>query len=250
MTDIISKLDPIRTHRPSDLLFQQLKQLIASGIFQPGDRLPSELEFVKRLNISRSQVRHALKQLEFYGVIVTKPQTGSFVAKIGSNTIEGILSNIMSFEDIDLESIIDTRKILELRSVELAAMRCTEEEVEELDEIYMSLCKGIAEGKRSLDKDIYFHLRIADHSHSPVLRSLITFIIPTVVNVLSKFASTMGLPERVENINRCHGIILEAIRRKKPDKAVEGMRRHMELIEVQVEEIKNSYKPEEVRAMI
>ncbi len=250
VNEIIDRLDPIQTHKPSDLLFRQLRQLIAEGVLKPGERLPSELEFVKRLNINRSQVRHALKQLEFYGVIVTKPQAGSFVAEIGTNTIEGLLANLMSFQHIDLESIIDTRKVLELHSVELAALRCTQSEVRELEEIHESICRGIAEGRRSLDEDIYFHLRIADHAHSPVLGSLITFIIPTVVNVLSKFGSTMGALDRVKRINRCHGMILEGIKGQDPDRAVEGMRRHMELIEVQIEEIKESREPEEIRAII
>jgi GntR family transcriptional regulator, histidine utilization repressor len=64
--------------------YQQVKgfiaEQIASAILRPGDRLPSELELVRRFAVSRMTANRALNELETEGVIVRVQGVGSFVA--------------------------------------------------------------------------------------------------------------------------------------------------------------------------
>ena len=43
------------------MIVSQIIQHIASGILQPGDKLPSELEMTRRYKVSRISLREALK---------------------------------------------------------------------------------------------------------------------------------------------------------------------------------------------
>lgn len=60
---------------------QALKDLVLSGGYAPGDRLPSEIHLSHQLGISRPTLREALRQLEEEGAIVRRHGVGTFVAE-------------------------------------------------------------------------------------------------------------------------------------------------------------------------
>lgn len=60
-------------------LYNQIRHLILSGQWEPGRRLPSELELQENLGISRSTIRQAMKSIEAEGLIVRVAGRGSFV---------------------------------------------------------------------------------------------------------------------------------------------------------------------------
>lgn len=66
-------------------LYHQLKTLIReqieSGLWRPGDRIPTEHELCRLYGISRSPVRQALKELEYEGVLIRRPGAGTFVSE-------------------------------------------------------------------------------------------------------------------------------------------------------------------------
>lgn len=66
-------------------LYSQLvsivKRNITAGTLNPGDLLPSEAEFCKTFNVSRSTVRQAIGSLEADGLVVRKQGRGTFVAE-------------------------------------------------------------------------------------------------------------------------------------------------------------------------
>ncbi|NTU56503.1 MAG: winged helix-turn-helix transcriptional regulator [Anaerolineales bacterium] len=48
---------------------QQLRELINSGEYKPGDRIPSERELAERLGAGRPAVREALRELKAQGLL-------------------------------------------------------------------------------------------------------------------------------------------------------------------------------------
>jgi DNA-binding GntR family transcriptional regulator len=60
-------------------VYRLISDAIASGRFQPGDRLPTERAFSTRLGVSRATVRRALRRLIDEGVIEAAVGRGSFV---------------------------------------------------------------------------------------------------------------------------------------------------------------------------
>ncbi len=64
-------------------IYHQLKSLIReqieSGLWKPGDRIPTENELCRLYGISRSPVRQALKELVYEGMLVRRPGAGTFV---------------------------------------------------------------------------------------------------------------------------------------------------------------------------
>jgi DNA-binding LacI/PurR family transcriptional regulator len=60
-------------------LYERLRDLVADGSITPGQRLPSEAELCRQLNISRNTVRQALQRLEGDGLIARVPGRGTYV---------------------------------------------------------------------------------------------------------------------------------------------------------------------------
>ena len=64
-------------------IYHQLKTLIReqieSGLWRPGDRIPTEQELCRLYDISRAPVRQALKELAQEGMLIRRPGLGTFV---------------------------------------------------------------------------------------------------------------------------------------------------------------------------
>jgi DNA-binding FadR family transcriptional regulator len=72
-----------RTFRPLQRYEQIAERLagdIRSGLLAPGERLPSERELARSLEVSRASVREAIAALQLQGVVETRPGAGTFVA--------------------------------------------------------------------------------------------------------------------------------------------------------------------------
>ena len=68
---------------PIPLYYQisaQLQDAIDSGVYGPGDSIPSELEISDFLNVSRPTVRQAIQQLALKGMVVRRRGIGTVVA--------------------------------------------------------------------------------------------------------------------------------------------------------------------------
>ncbi|QPC81275.1 GntR family transcriptional regulator [Phototrophicus methaneseepsis] len=81
-------------------LTNQIRHLILSKRWPAGFRLPSETELQKRLRISRSTIRHALRTMEMEGLIERMPGRGTFVTQLRerSNSNRPIAFMVTDFE--------------------------------------------------------------------------------------------------------------------------------------------------------
>src|SRR5262245_23606620 len=61
------------------LVLDQLERDIAEGHYQPGERFPSEAALVKRFDVSRITVGHAVKELQRRGLLDRIAGSGTYV---------------------------------------------------------------------------------------------------------------------------------------------------------------------------
>lgn len=221
----------IDVKKPAEIIIQQIKGLISSGVLKPGDRLPSERALTERFGVGRGPLREAIKKLEFYGILKTMPQSGTFVANFGVKALEGLISNVLGLEKEDLESLMETRAILEIQAARLAAMRATDLEVEEIAKAHNEFQKQVEKGNPGLEEDLLFHLKIAGCSKNSVLRSLITLITPDIITLSRKFDTCRN--GRFLLTVKEHESVLGGIQRREPERAAEAMAEHMRISQLQ-----------------
>ncbi|MDH0745015.1 GntR family transcriptional regulator [Pseudomonas sp. GD03842] len=97
-----------------------LRNEIISGRFKPGDRLV-EQQLYTALDVSRTSLREALRQLEAEGLVEQVPHRGAYVASVDAK---------------DAVQIYDVRGALEVLAVRNFVRHATDEDVGELVEVF------------------------------------------------------------------------------------------------------------------
>lgn len=110
---------------------------ILSGVYEVGERLPSERELAAAMGMSKTVVHSGLERLAQMGLIDIKPQSGVYVAHyIQTGNIE-TLNAIVEFQGNKLSyeldvAILDLRMAIEGTALRLLAMRRTPEDIARL----------------------------------------------------------------------------------------------------------------------
>ncbi|MRI00516.1 FCD domain-containing protein [Kriegella sp. EG-1] len=205
-------------------LISKIRDLIIYKNLEPGDKLPSERSLSEKFEVSRSNIREAIQKLEFYGLLISKPQSGTFVADIAQVAMNGMIDDILRLEDPDFRSLVETRILLELKTVRLAALRRTEEDLKKLEDALEAFRIKVINGEDAVQEDLLFHLAIAKASGNSTMNTFMLIITPEIItnfekhHVCDKDQSMKGIQE--------HQNIFDAIKEQNTQKAKEMMKIH------------------------
>jgi GntR family transcriptional repressor for pyruvate dehydrogenase complex len=223
---ILSKFEEVVVESPVDLIIRQIKNLLSTGQLKQGDRLPSERQLAERFGVGRTQVRDATKKLEFYGIIKTMPQSGSFIAGLEISALEGLITDILKMDNCDVYSLVETRYILEANAAKLCAVRRTEKDLVALEKTMEAYESKIINNASAVEEDLAFHRAIAEGSKNMVLKSLLMTIMPDIMINYGKF-KMCDSDAKVSKAAIEHRQLLEAIRDKNPTSAEEIIKEHL-----------------------
>jgi DNA-binding FadR family transcriptional regulator len=126
---------PARSSTLSAQVARQLEQLITSGEWPVGKRIPAESELVAQLGLSRNTVREALRSLV---------HTGMLEARVGDGTYVSALSELQTpfvrrVNRARLEDAVELRAVLERAAAGLAARRCDARQAAQLRKLVAAL---------------------------------------------------------------------------------------------------------------
>lgn len=181
MKSFIETIRSIEVETPVDKIIGQLKQLITSGQLQPGDRLPAERLLAEKFGVGRSYVREAILKLEFYGLLKTNPQSGTYVSGLSIKVLDSIITDIIKFNKEDFNALLEARYYLELDAVKLAAERRTAQDLINLNEALLDYEAKVNAGQNAVEEDMIFHICIAKASKNSVIESMILILIPDLI---------------------------------------------------------------------
>ena len=99
---------------------------IRSGRLAPGARLPTELELMAAMGVSRTVVREAVAALRAEGLVTTRQGSGAFVAADASRVPFRIDPDGLS-SIADVLEVMELRLAIEVEAAALAAERITPE---------------------------------------------------------------------------------------------------------------------------
>ncbi len=72
---------PVMKQSLADKLAYQIWQLIQTGDYQEGDRLPTIMEMARRFRVGHPTVREALRKLETMGTVTIRHGSGVYVSR-------------------------------------------------------------------------------------------------------------------------------------------------------------------------
>ena len=209
-------------------IITKIRDLMNYKNLEPGDKLPSERMLSEKFEVSRSNVREAIRKLEFYGILISKPQSGTFVADIGQVAMNGMMEDILRLEDPDFKSLVETRILLELKTVRLAAQRRTKADLNQMQMALEAYEEKVKNGEDAVQEDLLFHLAIAKASGNSTMNTFMLIITPEIItnfekyHVCDKGLANIGVQE--------HRDIFNAIKEQNPQLAKEKMKVHFKTL--------------------
>jgi len=222
---VFKNIEAIVIENPVDKIIRQIKLLISSGQLKPGDRLPAERILAERFGVGRGCIREVILKLEFYGLLKTSPQSGTYVAGFNIKILDTIFADIITFNKDDFASLIETRYFLEISSAKLAAERRTEVDIKDLTEALKEFDSKFSKGIAAVDEDLLFHIKIAAASKNSVLESMILILVPDLIKIISMVDCGAGNSKKF--IVDQHYNILNAIQQQNPEAAGVAMAEHL-----------------------
>lgn len=209
-------------------IISKIGELINFKNLEPGDKLPSERMLSEKFGVTRSNVREAIQKLEFYGILDSIPQSGTFVANIGVIAMNGMIEDILRLEDPDFKALVETRILLELKTVRLAALRRSDEDLEKIKAALDAYSKKVLKGEDAVQEDLLFHLAIAKASGNSIMNNFMLIITPEIItnfekyHVCDKNLANRGIEE--------HNNIYNAIKVQDPMLAKQKMKDHFHVL--------------------
>lgn len=215
-----------RTNLPDEVA-NRILELIRDGKYRPGDRLPPERELAKTFDVGRTSIREGLRHLNSLGIVHSRQGKGVLVRSLSLRDIlepSVAISGIAELLPDEISQIMHVRRVLELESVSLAAMKRTSAHSERLGDLLEEMNESLADLEEFLDLDLTFHVVIADASGNEVLSRLIQFL----RNMYLKHSGTiLRNPQIAKSSLEFHRLIYEAILAQDGERAKECMLKHL-----------------------
>ena len=209
-------------------IISKIKDLINFKNLEPGDKLPSERKLSEKFEVSRSSIREAIQRLEFYGLLKSIPQSGTFIANIGVIAMNGMIKDILRLEEPDFKCLVETRILLELKTVRLAALRRTDKDLKHIKETLDAYKKKVLNGEDAVQEDLLFHLAIAKASGNSKMNTFMLTITPEIITNFEKY-HVCDKNQVVLAIDE-HEEIFKAIEAQDPKLAKEKMKIHFNIL--------------------
>src|SRR5438128_8747972 len=173
----MAQIDPQGRSRGSGVThdaIETIRELIASGEWGPGTRLPREADLAAQLGLSRNSLREAVRALSLARVLEVRQGDGTYVSMLApSELLEPTSLATHLLRGRTVLELFEVRRMLEPEAAALAALRADDETKEalrrELDRMY-------AAGDRAdelVDADAAFHDVLGEAPGNAVLRSLL-----------------------------------------------------------------------------
>jgi DNA-binding GntR family transcriptional regulator len=197
----------------SDEAFKSLREDIVTGELHPKVRLV-ESEVAKRLGISRTPVREALKMLEAKGYVTILPRGGVVVT---------------DHTPVTIRNLFEIREALETMAIKLACQRRTERQVDKAEE-YHKIGVEAAQNRdinRYADNNSLFHEALLEGCGNEQLLSLIRTNRDQYFDrrLLRLFTSREWRSMIIQ-----HGQMVEAVRQQNVRRAQNVVRDHVKTV--------------------
>lgn len=190
------------------------------------DGLPSEREISTQLGISRNTVREALRGLAERGLLESRHGSGWFVRPRTDAGVRDLAVHVR-LGSITSAQLAEVRNAIEPAIVTAAAIRRSERDLEELDELLQVMITARDDEYAFFRADSRFHEVLARASGNVLFEMAIKPILTAIDETRPNRGGVLQVPGRRDQIVDEHRAMLEAIREGNPEAAKQAMGAHL-----------------------
>lgn len=229
----------VRQPKISDVILQQIEEMILEGTLSPGQRLPPERELATRFGVSRPSLREAVQKLVARGLLTSRQGGGTYVAdQLGSGFSDPLMALFERHPEAQYD-LLEFRYALEGVSAYYAALRSTPADKQKIRSCYEDLqrCHDLRQFEQEVRADVEFHLSIAAAAHNTVLlhmmRALFSLLSHHIGGNLTRIYPKADYRR---TIHKQHGLLLQAIEAGDALAARKAVQDHLAYVEDALQE--------------
>ena len=231
-----SDVEEGRVEAPRDVP-RALIALIEEEGLTVGDRLPPELELVRRLGFGRSTIRETLKTWESMGVVSRNKGAGTrLIAEISQNTLRVALT--IKHEAESLLRMQQVRGPLEIEAVRIATRLATPEQRRIISARAAELMAVYELGEDWRPADHRFHNAIHEATGNPLFKQFIEQIQKAFHDI---YETPFGKAHLGQETIPLHRPLADAIVAGDEDKATELTAQIINMVCVETQKIKEEH---------
>lgn len=196
---------------------------ILGGVYNIGDRLPSERDLATSFSVSRQTIREAMIALEVDGLIEVVTGSGNYIKALQRK--DGVAAPM----DVGPFELLEARAHVEGEAAAIAALHITDEQIAALEVLVAEMeAENARDVIMSEDADRRFHLAIAEATQN----SAMIYLVEELWRARQRSQQSIKLLEhsRAEGVKPRideHAAIVEALRARNADAARHAMRTHL-----------------------
>ena len=174
---------PIKNESVVQQVINKITDAIIVGELKPGDKLPTEMELISSLHVSRNSLRSAIQTLRAYGVLEVRRPEGTFVCSgFSPQMLNPMLYSILLQNGDASKDLVGLRRIIDTGVSKLViAQGLTREEIKGLEAAYDKLVKLLLAEDYDIEKisdaDLELHRAIAETTHNSLAVMLNDFLL-------------------------------------------------------------------------
>lgn len=229
------KITHVRFKSKSSIIAEQLLDLIRSGQYPIGSKLPPERIIAEQMGVSRPSVREAISALQIVGVLDTHPGDGTYISRpLNSENLSSQVQNILDQSDSPYD-IIQARKAIESGVIHQAIKLATDADIENIRAEWQKKEGKGAEG----DYDAYtkqgkdFHLSIARATKNNLIVEIMDRLLSVTNQPLWRSMRCRFYeqnPKRLEPMMDVHKKMVAAFEERNAEKAIQALEEDLDSV--------------------
>ncbi|MGE3807911.1 MAG: FadR/GntR family transcriptional regulator, partial [Gemmataceae bacterium] len=229
------RMKPVKKQSLVDTVVERIQTVIRSGHYGPGDRLPTETELIKQLEVSRTVLREAIGRLEAMGLVSVQGSRGMFVGDTGSLlSCVKLVRSALTISPRELRKFTEFRCAIECEAARHAAARASTEDLAELEAMCEEIGRPELNNLQAFELDFRFHRKLLELTGNELMFNVMEVVREFVLASIVEGGHEKRDPQVTQSGHRA---ILQAIRAADPDAAERAMREHMNAVLDSLEEL-------------
>jgi len=220
---------PLARKKLSEMVEEELEQMIRRREFAEGEQLPSERELMAFFNVGRPSVREALAALKRKGLVQIQNGERARISRPSADTIISELSGmakdflahpggIAHFEQL--------RLFFESSLVRHAAQHASEAQIALLEKALELNSQSLDDNALFIRSDVEFHRVLAEIPDNPIFMAIHVALIDWLI-AARPAVPEQALREHNNSSYQQHIAIFKAIRSQDPDAAEQALQAHL-----------------------
>ena len=221
------------TRRKQSKAYNEIVEAIWHAIedqkLAPGEKLPSEKELSKILNVARPTLREALSVLQYVGVVDCVQGGGYYVKSLTQPTLSASLASLS--RNVSIYHVVNARLAIEPEACRMAAANRSIDDILHLRQLLDKVTGTPGPGEYPASIDNAFHSALGAASGNPLIASMVETLLSLRNQVWTLYQTLQsggrGVERYLKDEKQDHESIFRAVKDNDEEAAYAHMRDHL-----------------------